>query len=1135
MLFVSVFGAEAQNLSNLRSRHLHSTGDTLRLDTLSIVPGTISVFDSQNQPLDSERYKVNHVKALFFFNDTGKIRVQYRVFPFDFSQNYFHKNIETTLRVNVPGKKPTRITYNPRSSDMFGKTELNKQGSISRGISFGNNQDAIVNSQLNLQLSGKLSDKLSIRASMTDQNIPIQPEGNSQQIQDFDKVFIEISAQKTQLTVGDFEIEKPKGFFLKLNKKVQGAQFETLFSPKAQKNWKTAVRAAVAKGKYTRQKIQASEGNQGPYKLLGAEGESYIVVLAASEKVYIDGKLLKRGEQNDYVIDYNMAELTFTPKQPITKDKRIVVEFEYAERNYTRFLLMNSNEFQTKKSHFYLHVFHEQDAKNQPIQQTLSPEEKQILNLTGDSLSQAFVPQADSVNFQPDMVLYRLADTVVNQVAYDSIFVYSTDPQKAHFRVSFSLVGKNKGNYKPVSSSANGRVYLWVAPENGTPQGSYAPLVQLVSPKKKQVIVLGGESLISQSTKANFELAFSNNDLNTFSEKHADDNQGYALKMDILQKILFRDSTRSLLSARLNFRLADKNFDPVERYKPTEFERNWNLTDQNTQKEQLAALNLNWSHHKLGKTLLKSEFLRYGSNYKATKNNLSGKIGNEKYQSEFSASYLGAQNNVSESAFLRHKALLARHFRAFRIGLRQEQEQNRWQKNGNDSLLNQSFNFFQWEVFVDNPDTLKNHFFAFYKNRKDFLPQGKKLKYSSLGQDAGLGLNFRKNPRHRFSILLNYRVLQIADTALSTEKPENTLTGRIEHHFRDKKGVFSSTSLAQTASGLELKREYAYLKVARGQGVYVWKDYNENGIKELDEFEVANFQDEANYIRIFRPGTEYVKIFSNKLNQTFSLNPARVWRKKKGIRKLLSKFSDQLAMRYHQKTTQNTYLPVWLAPLPDSSLVALSSSLRNSLSFQRSSRKFSADYIVQHNRNRMLLTNGLDTRSNRLQALHLRWILFNQLHLSNQLSVGEKSYESAFFPAKNYRIDFQKNKLKMAFQPNLKLEISGEYNFADKTNRLGSEKAQIHDFALKAKYNSVGKGVFHAEIKYIRIGFEGQTGSPVGFVLLEGFSPGDNYSWNLILQRTLSKSLQLNLNYAGRKTGSAPMVHTGGVQLRAMF
>jgi hypothetical protein len=61
------------------------------------------------------------------------------------------------------------------------------------------------------------------------------------------------------------------------------------------------------------------------------------------------------------------------------------------------------------------------------------------------------------------------------------------------------------------------------------------------------------------------------------------------------------------------------------------------------------------------------------------------------------------------------------------------------------------------------------------------------------------------------------------------------------------------------------------------------------------------------------------------------------------------------------------------------------------------------------------------------------------------------------------------------------------------------------------------------------------TTSSVSYVILEGLSPGKNYLWNIDLTKKLGNSLELNLQYEGRKAGQLNMIHTGRASLRAIL
>ena len=140
-----------------------------------------------------------------------------------------------------------------------------------------------VNSNLSLQLNGKVSEEISILASITDDNIPIQPEGNTLQLQDFDQAFIQLFSSRSKLTAGDFWLRRPKSYFLTYQKKVQGVSFSTeLMKPDNTNDyWRVSSSLALSKGKFSRNRLQGLEGNQGPYKLVG-QTRRFIIVLSGT-------------------------------------------------------------------------------------------------------------------------------------------------------------------------------------------------------------------------------------------------------------------------------------------------------------------------------------------------------------------------------------------------------------------------------------------------------------------------------------------------------------------------------------------------------------------------------------------------------------------------------------------------------------------------------------------------------------------------------------------------------------------------------------------------------------------------------------------------------------------------------------
>lgn len=1147
LLICICFPAAGQELSNDRSRVFEMPGDTIRIDTLSLLPGSVSVRDAVTGDLiDSSHYTVHEFDAWLCWKPGMRpdgVRITYKVLPYAFTTERSHKEYALLDKQDSLIRQP--IIYSLQELSKTSSLDLgtvNYNGSFSRGITFGNNQDLVVNSGFNLQLQGRIAGDVEVLAALSDNNIPIQPEGNSQQLQEFDKVFIQLKKNKSSLVVGDYELQKPEGYFMNYYKKLQGASFSSDYEAGPELALRSNASIALVKGKYGRNEFNGQEGNQGPYRLTSNSGEAFIIILSGTERVYLDGSLLYRGADRDYVIDYNSGEIIFTTSRLITKDKRISVEFQYSDQAYLRSVFAAGQQFQQDKSTVRLNFYSEQDSRNQPVQQELSDSQKVILSEAGDSVQNAYYLGVDSVPFTADRILYRRTDTLGFVV-----YVYSTNPELAKYALSFSYLGEGNGNYIISGNLANGRVYQWVAPIDGVRQGAYEPIVPLIAPEKMQLLTIGGEYKVNQDAVFSWEGGLSNHDINTFSDAGNDDNAGAAARMGWNQLISLNKGKDQATSLSINgqYEFTSRTFTPVERYRPVEFDRNWNLPGNVTAaNENLASLNVRLQQLKTGSLQYGVSFYNRKDNYQGINNMVNGLFERGGFRAQLYSSYLVSATDSADTRFLRPAADVSQSFRFLKgavLGLHGEGEHNRIVSNSTDTLLAGSFSWQELKIYMHGSDTAAIRYNIDYGSRTDYAAADNQFLKTTTGKTLNAGIEIMTNPASILRTNLTYRNLAVKDTVITSQQPDESLLGRLGYDLQVKKGFIISNTLYELGSVQEQKKEFVYTPVPDGTGVYTWIDYNKDGVQQINEFEIAVFQSDADYIKLLIPTNQYVKAYSTLFNESLSINPRNLWQSPQGIREIISRFSGQATLQISKKTVGGNFssrFNPFLLHVDDSLLISNSSLVSGFLYFNRSHPRYGLDFSYQNNRSGTLLTNGIESRSLREYGIRLRWNITRKLSSVVKANQILKSYLAEAFPANNYEIEGYLLAPQLIYQPSNVFRLTLSYNYNSNRNIISDGEGETsvnNKVTLDVKYNVVAKSVINANAGYANVKYTGTNNTPVQYAMLDGLQPGSNYLLNVSFDRKLSGFIELSLSYEGRKTGDTPIVNTGRAQVRAIF
>ncbi|MCZ6775450.1 MAG: hypothetical protein O7D34_03205, partial [Ignavibacteria bacterium] len=872
--------------------------DTLTLDSVTILERDV------DYSIDY-RFGTIQFDSQFLFSvesdtlrDTHTVFVRYKRFPFRFRDSYYRRKL--VVLEDSAGVDALKVSR-PRTSfgvdDIFGPN-LQKSGSIVRGFTVGSNRDLSLNSGLRLQLSGKIASDVEIAASLTDESTPIQPEGTTQTLQEFDKVFIEIKSTDFAATLGDFNLDFTGTEFARLRRKLQGAKGNAQYRLGFASGGVT-LSGAVTRGKFNTNQFQGLEGVQGPYRLTGRNNERAIIIIAGTENVYVDGEEQTRGETNDYTIDYSTGEVTFTPRRLITAASRIVIDFEYTDRQYSRSLLAirTSTALLSENAKFTFLYLREADDQDDPIDFAITDSARQVLEEAGDNRDKASVSGITRVDSNGSYI--RIDTTLVTG---ESVTFYRYAPGRdATYNVAFSNVGFGNGEYIRQQLG----VFVWKGKNNG----DYLPVRFLPLPQSQQVMDFNLAVTPTPDLEITGEFARSIFDANRFSPLDDGDNNGHALKFSASyapRNVKIGGTDIGGFDFRVEERFINERFVPIDRADVIEFNRKWGIDTVTRFNEEIQELSFKY---------LPTNAIIVGGGYgKITRGEALRSVRNEASLvmkdeglpiTDYYLESVRSRDFIPDnsSSWLRQKGSIEYDLWKVTPSFRYEGENRKIKAISTARLKQGSFRYDEFAPGITLKDFGNISLFTEYEWRADnVFNDGIVVRESkSFTQSYRGRLSQWNNLTSSLDITLREKKFSQTFRQLGNSDIKTVLV-RSQNRFTPFNRGVETDLFYEVATKRSSKLERVFLRVTEGTGNYRYRgDLNNNGIADESEFELTRF--DGDFVAITVPTDELFPIIDLKTSLRLRLKPSRFLQQPRAtLGRIASILSTETYVRVDEKS-----------------------------------------------------------------------------------------------------------------------------------------------------------------------------------------------------------------------------------------
>jgi hypothetical protein len=1109
------------------------------------------VLDSARTLLRNDEYKIDYRWGRISFDSSftsrlfldrsvqHSVMVVYRYLPFRFQESYFKRRL--LVLKDSTGKDTLRVSK-PRSAfgldDIFGQN-LQKSGSIVRGFTVGSNRDFSLNSGLRLQLAGKLTSDLEVVAALTDENTPIQPEGTSQTLQEFDKVFVELRSTDATGTLGDFNLDLTGTEFARLSRKLQGAKvaanYRLGFS-----SGSTIASAATTRGKFNTNQFQGIEAVQGPYRLTGTNNERQIIIIAGTERVYHNGEVQIRGETNDYTIDYSNGEVTFTPRRLITSASRITVDFEYTDRQFSRSLLagQNSTSFFGDKVKATFSFLREADDPDAPMDFSLTDSARKVFQDAGDDRSKAVLSGITRV----DSNGYYVSDSVVIGSTKHLFYRYAPG-RDANYIVTFSNVGFGQGEYirKGVG------IFEWKGPR----LGDYLPVRLLPLPTSAQVFDFGLDVAPSSDLRISGEYATSRYDANRLSSLHDEDNSGHALKFEATyapRDVRIGGTNIGSFDFRAKERFINKMFVPVDRANEIEFNRKWGIETVTQANEEIQEASLRYAPSNAVSVGGGFGKITRGSDLRSVRNDATLSVKGDSLPT-ISYYFENVRTRESQSdnysSWYRQNGTAEYQIDRFVPIFKYENENRRISYLSKDSLKSGSFAFNVFSPGLRMREIWGMSLSALLEWRtEDKFYNGTVVRESkSLTQAYSWKLAEWNSLSSSLDVTLRKKKFSATFKGLGNNDIQTVLVRNQTRYAPFDRGV-EADMFYEVSTERSSRLERVFVRVAVGTGNYKYiGDLNNNGIADESEFVLTRF--DGDFIATSIPSDQLYPVIDLKTSARVRVTPSRfISQTESTLRDVMNAITTESYVRVEEKSSEPDLKQIYLlhfSRFRSDSTISGSTLFTQDINVLEGRPEFSARFRYSQrkglNKFASSSSSGTQERSfTRERSVRLRWQLVTEI--ANQIDFVTRNDRVSSTEITNRLRDIVSNSLTfdLSYRPYQNMELGMKFEVAKSTDRYQTPEvdADLNAQSVRLVYAFQGAGQARVEASREEI-LLSRVLDFLPFELTGGRVSEKTYIWRAAFDYRVTQFVQATLNYDGRTEGGRSPVHTARAEVRAFF